>query len=207
MNCAISNIKILCIYWKWQLQIAQKIRYVIEGKNEQTQVSKWNRTVYIRLSEKCLSFANVFLTTMHLYTNAKPSLRIVVVSILTEQNGSYTIRQNNIKQKMLCVSYFLIKAKKLFGQPIVRQFLSFYVSTLLCKKSWAIFNSNNFEPILPWCNNHIFRKYAYIILRRKESFDISFIALLIICSLERREYVMNILIGARLMYAAGLWTK
>ena len=36
--------------------------------------------------------------------------------ISTEQDGSYVIRQNNIKQKTLRVYYFLIKRKKLFGQ-------------------------------------------------------------------------------------------
>ena len=41
---------------------------------------------------------------------------------LNEENGSYVIRQNNIKQlqnniKMLRAYYFLIKRKKLFGQP------------------------------------------------------------------------------------------
>ena len=40
-----------------------------------------------------------------------------MVFISTEQNGSYVIRQNNIKEKTLCVYYFFIKRKKLFGQP------------------------------------------------------------------------------------------
>ena len=33
------------------------------------------------------------------------------------QKISYVIRQNNIKQKTLCVYYFVVKRKKLFGQP------------------------------------------------------------------------------------------
>ena len=73
--------------------------------------------LYIRLSEKYLSSANVSFTTVHLYRNVKPNLWNVAVFISTEQNGSYVIRQNNIKQKTLCVCYFLIKRKKLFGQP------------------------------------------------------------------------------------------
>ena len=39
-----------------------------------------------------------------------------VCEMSTEQNWSYVIRQNNIKQKALYVYYFLIKRKKLFGQ-------------------------------------------------------------------------------------------
>ena len=52
----------------------------------------------IRSSGKCLSSANMFSTTMHLYTNAKPSLWNVAVFISTGQNA-YVIRQNNIKQR------------------------------------------------------------------------------------------------------------
>ena len=63
------------------------------------------------LSEKCPSF-----TTTHLYTNMKPNLSNVVIFILIEQNGLYVIRQNNIKGKMFCFHYFLIKRKKLFGR-------------------------------------------------------------------------------------------
>ena len=62
---------------------------------------------------KCV-FYNLHL---HLHTNVKPSLWNIAVFISTKQNGSYVIRQNNIKQKTLCVYYFLIKRKKLFGQP------------------------------------------------------------------------------------------
>ena len=36
-------------------------------------------------------------------TNVKPSLWNVAVFISTKQNGSYVIRQNNIKQETLCV--------------------------------------------------------------------------------------------------------
>ena len=61
---------------------------------------------YIRLSGKCLSSANV-----------KPSLWNVAVFTSTEQNGSYVIQQNNIKQKTLWIYYFVVKRKKLFGQP------------------------------------------------------------------------------------------
>ena len=77
---------------------------------------KENVRLYIRLSEKCLPFANVFFTTVQLRTNVKPSLWNVTVFISTEQNGSYVIRRNNIKRKTLCV-YFLLKRKILFGQP------------------------------------------------------------------------------------------
>ena len=33
----------------------------------------------------------------------------------------WIFRQNNIKQKRLCVYYLLIKRKKLFGQPNVKE--------------------------------------------------------------------------------------
>ena len=56
-------------------------------------------------------------TAVHLHTNVKPSLWNVAVFISTEQNGSYVIRQNNIKQRRLCIYYFLIKRKIFFGQP------------------------------------------------------------------------------------------
>ena len=46
----------------------------------------------IRLSEKCLSLTDTSFTTMHLYTNMKPSLSNVLIFILMEQNGSYVIR-------------------------------------------------------------------------------------------------------------------
>ena len=61
---------------------------------------------------------------MYLHTNVKPNLQNVAVFISTEQNGSYVIRQNNIKQRTLCVYYFLIKRKKLFGQPNIRTSIS-----------------------------------------------------------------------------------
>ena len=70
-----------------------------------------------RLSGMCLCFVNVFLTTMQLHTNVKLSLWNVAVFISTERDGSYDIRQNNTKQKMLRVYYFLIKRKKPVGQP------------------------------------------------------------------------------------------
>ena len=47
----------------------------------------------------------------------KPNLSNIVIFILIEQKGSYLIRQNNIKRKMLYTHYFLIKRKKLFGRP------------------------------------------------------------------------------------------
>ena len=78
----------------------------------------------IRLSEKWLSFANVFFTTVYLHTNVKPSLWNLTVFISTEQNRSYVIRQNNINQKTLCLYYFLIKRKKLFGQPNIISMVS-----------------------------------------------------------------------------------
>ena len=46
----------------------------------------------------------------------KPNLPNVVIFTLIKQNGSYVIRLNNIKRKM-CIRYFLIKRKKLFGRP------------------------------------------------------------------------------------------
>ena len=60
----------------------------------------------------------------HLYTNEKSSLWNIAVFISSEQNGSYVIRQNNIKQKTLRVYYFLIKRKKLSGQPSIQISLS-----------------------------------------------------------------------------------
>ena len=68
------------------------------------------------LSQTC------FFTTVHLHTNVKPSLWNVAVFISTEQNESYVIRQNNINQKTSCVYYFLVKRKKLFGQPDIIKF-------------------------------------------------------------------------------------
>ena len=59
----------------------------------------------------------MFFKTVHLRTNVKASLRNVAVFISTEQNRSYVIRRNNIKQRALCVYYFLIKRKKLSAQP------------------------------------------------------------------------------------------
>ena len=59
--------------------------------------SFFTSTENIRLSEKCLPFANVFFATAHIYKNVKPSVWKVAVFISTEQNGSYVIRQNNIK--------------------------------------------------------------------------------------------------------------
>ena len=64
--------------------------------------------LYIRLSE------NVFFTTLHLRRNAKPSLRNVALFISTEQNGSYVIRQNNIKQKNVMRLLFSHKTKETF---------------------------------------------------------------------------------------------
>ena len=95
---------------------------VVSRKAEQITVDTWYCEIHagfycIRLSGKCLSFANVFFTTVHLRTNVKPSLWNVTVFISREQNGSCVIRQNNIKQKMLRVYYFHIKRKKLSGQP------------------------------------------------------------------------------------------
>ena len=68
----------------------------------------------IRLSGKCLSFANVFCTTMHLYTHVKPSLWNVAVFISTEENGSYVIRQNDIKQRNVVRLLFPHKRKETF---------------------------------------------------------------------------------------------
>ena len=48
--------------------------------------------IYIRLSEKCLSFTDTSFITTHLYINMKPNLSSVVIFILIEQNGSYVIR-------------------------------------------------------------------------------------------------------------------
>ena len=49
--------------------------------------------------------------------NAKPSPCNVAAFISTERNESYVIRQSNIKQKTLCVYYFLVKREKLLRQP------------------------------------------------------------------------------------------
>ena len=68
------------------------------------------------LSERCLSFTDISFIIARLCTNRKPNLSNVVIFILIEQNGSYVIRQNNVKRKMR-IHYFLIKRKKLFGRP------------------------------------------------------------------------------------------
>lgn len=38
--------------------------------------------------------------------------RWIRISVLLEQNGSYVIQRNNIKQKILCIYCFLIKREK-----------------------------------------------------------------------------------------------
>ena len=68
----------------------------------------------IKLLEKCLSFANVLFTTVLLRTNVKPSLWNVAVFISTEQNGSYVIRKNNIKQKNVVRLLFPHTTKETF---------------------------------------------------------------------------------------------
>ena len=78
------------------------------------------------LSERCLSFTDTSFITMHLCTNRKPNLSNVVIFILIEQNESYVIRQNNVKRKM-CVHYFLIKRKKLFGRPNTYTYIYFNI--------------------------------------------------------------------------------
>ena len=103
--------------------------------------------------EKCFSFANVFFTTVHLHTNVKPSVWNVAVFISTERNGSYVIRQNNIKQKT-CVYYFLIQRKKLFGQPNRR-----YDKTAVCKYFFSHYIWNKIRKL-----NYI---HTYILLQVK----------------------------------------
>ena len=83
---------------------------------------------------------------MHLHTNVKPSLWNVAVFISTEQNGSYVIRQNNIKQKT-CI-YSLIKWQKLFGQTnitfqkVLRNDVStIEISTILQFRSYRLLSS------------------------------------------------------------------
>ena len=71
---------------------------------------------YVLGCPESLSFTDTSFITTHLYTNMKPNLSNVVIFILIEQNGSYVIRYNNMKRKM-CIHYFLIKQKKLFGRP------------------------------------------------------------------------------------------
>ena len=84
---------------------------------------------YIRLSGKCLSFTDTSFITMHPCTNMKSILSNVVIFILIEPNGSYVIWWNNIKRRMLCIHYFLMKRKKLFGRPnnwtLTTQFITF----------------------------------------------------------------------------------
>ena len=107
INLSSSNFLFLC---------ANRVSYTVIISMQKKR--KENGLVaFLQSIGKCLSFANVFFTTIHLHTNVTPSVWNVAVFISTEQNGSYVIRQNNIKQKTLCVYYFLIKRKKLFGQP------------------------------------------------------------------------------------------
>ena len=91
-----------------------KWKNVSGTESRRTRLCLGTRTIAnIRSSEKCLSFTDSSFTTMHLCTNMKPSLSNVVIFILIEQNGSYVIRQNNIKRKMLYIHYFFINRKKL----------------------------------------------------------------------------------------------
>ena len=55
--------------------------------------------------------------------------------ISTEQNESYVIRKNNIKQSTLCVYYFLIKRKKPFGQP--NNYIYVYNCSIKEKRTYA----------------------------------------------------------------------
>ena len=103
-------------------KIVEKVSIFVNTKKHDCY---WN----IRLSRKCLSFANVLFTTVHRRTNVKLSQWNVTVFISTEQNRSYVIRRNNIKRKTLCVYYFLIKQKKLFGQPNICIFVCYTGST------------------------------------------------------------------------------
>ena len=75
------------------------------------------RAESIRLSEKCLSFANVFFTTMHLHTDVKPSLWNVAVFVSTERNGSYVIRQNK-----RCASIISSENERNFSGNLLEEF-------------------------------------------------------------------------------------
>ena len=112
--------------------------------------SQWNlfvssdsdSKINIRLSEKCFSFTDTSFTTTHLYINMKPNLSVVVIFILIKQNWSYVIRQNNITRKMLCIHYFLIKRKKLFGRPNINVTLyeesnGFQLALLVFELNWS----------------------------------------------------------------------
>ena len=102
----------------------------------------------VRLSGKYLSFADVFFTTVHLRRNAKSSLWNIAVFIPTEQNGSYVIRGNNIKQGTLCVYYLLIKQKKLFGQPNISHVKISFLGTNQKERQLGVSNRYN-TAIIP----------------------------------------------------------
>ena len=123
----------------------------------------------IRLSGKCLSFSNVFFTTVHLHKNVKTSLWNVAVFIATKQNGSYVIRRNNIKQKTLCVYYFLIKRKKLFGQTNVCRNQLFW-PTILWNRYLTlrkeIRGKSTFHPFLVESQRILLERYKTLLTNR-----------------------------------------
>ena len=49
--------------------------------------------IYIRLSEKCLSFTDTSFITMHLYANMKPNLSNVVIFILIDPLFAYKTKE------------------------------------------------------------------------------------------------------------------
>ena len=86
-------------------------------------IAQWLKLRIIRLFGKCLSFANVFFTTMQLHTNVKPSLWNVALFISTEQNGLYVIRENNIKQKR-CTSIISSYYERNFSDNLILRIIS-----------------------------------------------------------------------------------
>lgn len=67
---------------------------------------------YIKLCQKCLSFANASITTMHFYTNIL--YKCIFILNRTEWIVSNLIKQYKRKNLVLLIRCFLIKPKKLF---------------------------------------------------------------------------------------------
>lgn len=63
----------------------------------------------IRFSQKFLSFYKKVIDAQHFL------FYIMIHFVLLVENGSYKIQQNNIKEKMLRIYYFLIKQTDTFG--------------------------------------------------------------------------------------------
>ena len=74
--------------------------------------------------------------------------------ISTEQNESYVIRKNNIKQRTLCVYYFLIKRKKPFGQPNRKIYLSKFKYKYNVYTRWQRYITKELRS--PWVYGYLY---------------------------------------------------